>query len=71
MKTLPRNVTPFTLEGWPLDTLDQKTMMEIRKLMDQTGWTVAEVMHEMTKEYLARRKAENELPVKILKFPKR
>ena len=71
MKTLPRNVTPFTLQGWPLDALDQETMVELRKLADQTGWTVAEVMHEVTKEYVARRKAENELPAKILKFPTR
>jgi len=71
MKTLPRNVTPFTLQGWPLDALDQETMVELRKLADQTGWTVAEVMHEVTKEYVARRKAENELPTKILKFPAR
>jgi hypothetical protein len=71
MKTLPRNVTPFTLQGWPLDTLDQETMVELRKLADQTGWTIAEVMHEVTKEYVARREAENELSAKILKFPAR
>jgi hypothetical protein len=71
MKTLPRNVTPFTLQGWPLDTLDQETRVELRKLADQTGWTIAEVMHEVTKEYVARREAENELSAKILKFPAR
>jgi hypothetical protein len=71
MRTLPRNVTPFKLDGWPLDALDQTAMVELRKLADQTGWTVAEVMHEVTQEYLARRQAENDLPAKILKFPKR
>ena len=70
MKTLPRNVTPFTLEGWPLDALDQMTMMELRKLADQSGWTLAEVMHEVTEEYVARRKAEKELETKVIKFPK-
>jgi hypothetical protein len=34
MKTLPRNVTPFMFEGWPLDSLDQETMVELRKLSD-------------------------------------
>ena len=71
MRTLPRNVTPFKLDGWPLDALDQTAMVELRKLADQTGWTVAEVMHEVTQEYVAKRQAENDLPAKILKFPKR
>ena len=70
MKTLPRNVTPFTLEGWPLDSLDQETMVELRKLSDQTGWTLAEVMREVTNEYVAKRQAEKELEKKIIKFPK-
>jgi hypothetical protein len=71
MRTLPRNVTQFKLDGWPLDALDQTAMVEIRKLADQTGWTVAEVIREVTQEYVARRQAENDLPAKILKFPKR
>jgi hypothetical protein len=62
---------PFKLDGWPLDALDQTAMVELRKLAEQTGWTVAEVMHEVTQEYVARRQAENDLPAKILKFPKR
>jgi hypothetical protein len=70
MKALPRNVTPFTLEGWPLDALDQETMVELRKLADQSGWTLAEVMREVTEEYVARRKAEKELETKVIKFPK-
>ena len=69
MKTLPRNVTPFTLDGWPVDMLDQETMVELRDLANQTGWTVAEVMHEMTREYAARRQAENELQTKVIRFP--
>jgi hypothetical protein len=28
-------------------------------------------MHEVTQEYVARRQAENDLPAKILKFPRR
>ena len=70
MRTLPRNVTPFKLDGWPLDALDQTAMLELRTLADQTGWTVAEVMREVTQDYVARRRAENDLPTKILKFPK-
>ena len=69
MKTLPRNVTPFTLDGWPVDALDQSTMVELRKLADQTGWTITRVMHEVTEEYVARRKAEKELDTKIIQFP--
>jgi len=68
MNALPRNVTPFTLEGWPLDSLDQETMVELRKLSDQTGWTLAEVMREVTNEYVAKRQAEKELEKKIIWF---
>ena len=65
---MPRNVTPFTLDGWPVDMLDLNTMAELRKLADQTGWTLSEVMHEVTEEYVARRKAEKELKTKIIQF---
>ena len=62
MRTLPRNVTPFKLDGWPLDALDQTVMVELRKLADQTGWTVADVIREVTQEYVARRQAQNDPP---------
>ena len=61
---------PFTLDGWPLDALDQTTLVELRKLADQTGWTLSEVMHEVTEEYVAWRKAEKEREAKIIRFPK-
>ena len=67
---MPRNVTPFMLEGWPLDALDQETMVALRKLSDQTGWTLAEVMREVTNEYVAKRQADKELEKKIIRFPK-
>ena len=66
MKRLPSNVTPFKLDGWPLDALDQTAMVEIRKLADQTGWTVAEVIREVTQEYVARRQAETTCQPKFL-----
>jgi hypothetical protein len=69
MKTMPQNVTPFTLDGWPLDSLDQETMVELRKLSDQTGWTFSEVMREVTHEYMAGRQAEMELKRKIIWLP--
>ncbi|HEU0208948.1 MAG TPA: hypothetical protein VFQ78_08195 [Candidatus Udaeobacter sp.] len=69
MKRLPRNVTPLRVDGWPVDTLDQTTMAEFRKLADQNNWTIARVMHEVTQKYLARLKAEQELDGKIIQFP--
>jgi len=71
VQTSPRNVTPFTLEGWPLDALDQTTLVELRKLADQTGSTVADIMHDLTEEYVARLKAEGEREAKIIRFRKR
>jgi hypothetical protein len=64
-----RNVTPFTLDGWPLDALDQETIVELRKLSDQTGWTLAEVMRKMANEYMAKVRAETELKEKIIWLP--
>ena len=64
-----RNVTPFTLDGWPLDALDQETIVELRKLSDQTGWTLAEVMRKMANEYMAKVRAETELKKKIIWLP--
>ena len=71
MRTLPRNVMPFTLDGWPVDALDQTTLMELRKLADQTGRTVADILHNLTKEFLAELKAEQEYQEKIVIFPQR
>jgi hypothetical protein len=71
VKTSPRNVTPFTLDGCPLDALDQTALVELRKLADQTGWTVAEIMHDLMEEFVARRKAEKGREAKTIRFPKR
>lgn len=60
---------PFRLDGWPLDSLDQETMVELRKLSDQTGWTLAEVMRKMANEYMAKIEAETELKKKIIWLP--
>src|SRR5262245_65422752 len=68
METLARNVTPFTLDGWPVDALDQSTMVELRKLADQTGWTIAQVMQEVTPDDLARRRVAGQLTSKIIPF---
>ena len=70
VQTSPRNVTPFTLDGWPLDAFDQTTLVKLRKLADQTGWTIADIMHDLMKEYVARHKAEGEREAKIIRFPK-
>ena len=70
MKTCqPGNVTPFTLDGWPLDALDQETIVELRKLSDQTGWTLAQVMRKMANEYMAKVRTETELKKKIICLP--
>jgi len=64
-----RNVTPFTLDGWPLDALDQETIVELRKLSDQTGWTLAEVMRKIANEYMTKGRAETDLKKKIIWLP--
>ena len=60
---------PFRLDGWPLDSLDQETIVKLRKLSDQTGSTVADVMRKMANEYMANVRAEAELKEKIIWLP--
>jgi len=67
----PKNVAPFTIGGWPVDALSQGTMRLLRKIADQDGWTIEEVMTAAMEEFVARRKAEKELETKIICFPKR
>jgi len=67
----PENVAPFTIGGWPVDALSQGTMRLLRKIADQDGWTIEEVMTAAMDEFVARRKAEKELETKIICFPKR
>ena len=67
----PENVAPFTIGGWPVDALSQGTMRLLRKIADQDGWTIEEVMTAAMEEFVARRKAEEELETKIICFPKR
>jgi len=70
MKTCqPGNVTPFTLDGWPLDSLDQETIVELRKLSDQTGRTLGEIMRKLANEYMTKVQAETELKKKIIWLP--
>src|SRR5215469_12189255 len=67
----PENVAPFTKGGWPVDALSPGTMRLLRKIADQDGWTLEEVMTAAMEEFVARRKAEKELETKIICFPKR
>lgn len=67
----PENVAPFTIGGWPVDALSQGTMRLLRKIADQDGWTIEEVMTVAMEEFVAKHKAEKELETKIICFPKR
>ena len=69
--TLPKNVAPFTIRGWPMDALSPGTMRLLRKIGDQNGSTIEEVMAAAMEEFVVGRKAEKELETKIIRFPKR
>jgi hypothetical protein len=69
--TLPKNVAPFTIGGWPMDALSPGTMRLLRKIADQNGSTIEEVMAAAMEEFVVGRKAEKELETKIIRFPKR
>ena len=67
----PKNVAPFTIGGWPVDALSQGTIRLIRKIADEDGWTIEEVMTSAMEQFVATRKAEKQLETKIICFPKR
>lgn len=67
----PQNLAPFTIGGWPVHTLSQGTMRLLRKIADQDGSTIEEIITAAMEEFLVGREAEKEFETKIVRFPKR
>jgi hypothetical protein len=53
-----------------MDAVSQRTMRLLRKIADQDGSTVQEVIAAAMKEFVYRRKAEQQRETKIIRFPK-
>jgi len=68
--TGPKNVAPFTIGGWQVDALSPGMMRLLRKIADQDGCSLEEVMTTAMKEFVVGRKGEKELQTKIIRFPK-
>jgi hypothetical protein len=66
----PKNVSPFTIGGWPVDALSLGTMRLLRTIADQDGSTIEEVMAAAMEKFVVARKAEKDLETKIIRFPK-
>jgi hypothetical protein len=71
VKTPASNLMPFApFTGLPpLHKLDQKMMRRLRKLADQTGWTVERCIREAIADFVAKHPAEEDAPAKPIKFP--
>jgi len=67
MKDL-RNIVKFRLDGIPLDSLDQRQIVELRKMSDRTGMPVVELISKAVNRRIEAWVAEAELPKKIVKF---
>jgi hypothetical protein len=65
---LPKNVAPFTIGGWPVDALSQGMIRLLRKIAQEDGWTIEEVITAAMQEFVVTRKAEEELKTKIILF---
>ena len=65
-KRWPDNVEQFRIADLPVGVLDQSMMRLMRKIADQKGWTVEEVMVAVVERCVAERKLE----AKIIPFPK-
>jgi len=70
-RTWPKNIAPFTIGGWPVHAISAGTMRLLRKIADQDGSTIEEVIAAAMEEFMVGRKAERELETKIIEFPKR
>jgi hypothetical protein len=70
MKSGTSNLMPFApFDGLPpLHKLDQRMMRSLRKLADQTGWTVERCMREAIADFVAKHVAEEGLETKIIDF---
>jgi len=68
-RTCPKNIAPFTIAGWPVDALSPGTLRLLRKIADQAGSTVEEVITAAMAETVFGRKAEKQLETKIIRFP--
>ena len=53
-----------------MDGLCQGTMKLLRKIADQDGRTIEEVMTTAMEEFVVKREAEKEVKAKIIRFPK-
>jgi hypothetical protein len=69
-KRWPDNVEVFHIADLPVDTLDQGMMRLLRKIADEKGWTVEEVIVAAIEQRVERNKAEKKLDGKIIRFPK-
>jgi hypothetical protein len=65
-KRWPDNVEQFHIADLPVGALDQPMMKLMRKIADQKGWTVEEVMVATVERCLA----ERQLETKMIQFPK-
>jgi hypothetical protein len=70
-KRWPDNVEVFHIADLPVDTLDQGMMRLLRKIADEKGWTVEEVIVAAIEQQVERYKAEGNLDGKIIRFPNR
>jgi len=70
-KRWPDNVEVFHIADLPVDTLDQGMMRLLRKIADEKGWTVEEVIVAAIEQRVERCKAEQNLDGKIIRFPNR
>jgi copper homeostasis protein CutC len=57
------NITPFVLNGWPMNEVDQKMMAKLREAADQLDITVDEVIDEAVEMYLDRHACVQDAPI--------
>src|SRR5215211_7676306 len=73
MKRLPKRwpdkIEVFRIGRWRMDHLDQEMMRTMRRIADQRGATIEEVMDRALADFVERCVADNELARKIIPFP--
>jgi hypothetical protein len=68
-KELPDNIEVFRIGKWRVDHFDQKLMKTMRKIADERGSTIEQVMDGALVEFVERCEVNAELATKVISFP--
>lgn len=61
---------PFTIDGYPVDRLDQEQLQWVKRMADEAGVSVEQILEVAVKNYARQFFASLDPGGKVVKFPK-